>query len=117
MGASGGYITGGGHSLLSPVHGLGVDNAMQMKVVLPNGTYVTANRCKNQDIFFALRGGGGASFGIITETTARVFPEVPLQVSELVPLLKFSLLESRYADDQSFPREDGSYFVCIPIDF
>lgn len=57
---------------------------MQMKVVLPNGTYVTANRCQNQGIFFALRGGGGATFGVVTETTARVFPEVPLQVSELV---------------------------------
>lgn len=55
---------------------------MQMKVVLPNGTYVTANRYQNQEIFFALRGGGGASFGVVTETTARVFPEVPLQVSE-----------------------------------
>lgn len=56
---------------------------MQMKAVLPNGTYVTASRCQNQDIFFALRGGGGASLGVVTETTARVFPEVPLQVSEL----------------------------------
>ncbi|PKY02580.1 isoamyl alcohol oxidase [Aspergillus campestris IBT 28561] len=81
VGASGGYVTGGGHSLLSPVHGLGVDNVMQMKVVLPNGTYVTANRCQNQEIFFALRGGGGASFGVVTETTARVFPEVPLQMA------------------------------------
>lgn len=103
MGASGGYVTGGGHSLLSPVHGLGVDNAMQMKVVLPNGTYVTANRCQNQEIFFALRGGGGASFGVVTETTARVFPEVPLQVSEPVPLLAPSLCQCRYADDKPFP--------------
>ena len=34
--------------------GLGVDNAQQLKDILPNGTYVTANRCQNQDIFFAL---------------------------------------------------------------
>ncbi|OJD14025.1 hypothetical protein AJ78_05596 [Emergomyces pasteurianus Ep9510] len=81
VGASGGYITGGGHSLLTPAHGLGVDNVIQIKVVLPNGTYITANRCQNQDIFFAVRGGGGASFGVITETTARVFPEVPLQMA------------------------------------
>ncbi|OAX79350.1 hypothetical protein ACJ72_06331 [Emergomyces africanus] len=81
VGASGGYITGGGHSLLTPAHGLGVDNIIQLKVVLPNGTYITANRCQNQDIFFAVRGGGGASFGVITETTARVFPEVPLQMA------------------------------------
>jgi hypothetical protein len=81
VGASGGYITGGGHSLLSPSHGLAVDNVMQMKVVLPNGTYVTANRNQNQDIFFAVRGGGAASFGVVTETTSRVWPEAPLQVA------------------------------------
>ncbi|QSS54216.1 FAD binding domain-containing protein [Histoplasma capsulatum var. duboisii H88] len=81
VGASGGYITGGGHSLLSPAYGLGVDNVLQIKVVLPNGAYVTANRCQNQDIFFAVRGGGGATFGVIVETTTRVFPEVPLQMA------------------------------------
>ncbi|KLJ08066.1 hypothetical protein EMPG_16486 [Blastomyces silverae] len=81
VGASGGYLTGGGHSLLSPAYGLGVDNVLQIKVVLPNGTYVTANRGQNQDIFFAVRGGGGATFGVIVETTARVFPEVPLQMA------------------------------------
>lgn len=97
VGASGGYITGGGHSLLGPVHGLGVDNVMQMKAVLPNGTYVTASRCQNQDIFFALRGGGGASLGVVTETTARVFPEVPLQVSELIAI---NTVLAQYADDK-----------------
>lgn len=103
MGASGGYITGGGHSLLSPVHGLGVDNVMQIKVVLPNGTYVTANRCQNQDIFFALRGGGGASFGVVTETTARVFPEIPLQVSELMLSLIFSRFNAVMLTINPFP--------------
>lgn len=103
MGASGGYITGGGHSLLSPVYGLAVDNVMQMRVVLPNGTYVTANRCQNQEIFFALRGGGGASFGVVAETTARVFPEVSLQVSELGLTLILLPRQHCYADDYPFP--------------
>jgi hypothetical protein len=37
VGAAGGWITGGGHSFLSNTHGLGVDNALQIKAVLPNG--------------------------------------------------------------------------------
>lgn len=80
VGASGGWVLGGGHSALSTLHGLGVDNVLQMRVVLPNGTYITASRCQNQDIFFALRGGGGGTFGVLMETTSRVYPEVPLQV-------------------------------------
>lgn len=71
---------GGGHSFASNTYGLGVDNVEQMRAVLPNGTYVTANRCQNQDVFFALRGGGGGTFGVLMETTSRVYPIVPFQV-------------------------------------
>ncbi|UKZ79483.1 hypothetical protein TrVFT333_007238 [Trichoderma virens FT-333] len=88
VGPSGGWVAGGGHGIFAPSFGLGVDNAQQMKVVLPNGTYVTANRCQNQDIFFALRGGGGGTFGVVTETTTLlhkdqefsfVFLQMPVQ--------------------------------------
>lgn len=48
VGAGGGWITGGGHSALSNTLGLGVDNALQIRAVTPNGQYVTANRCQNQ---------------------------------------------------------------------
>ncbi|KAL2842591.1 FAD-binding domain-containing protein [Aspergillus pseudodeflectus] len=78
VGAAGGWITGGGHSLLSNELGLGVDNVQQLKAVLPNGTYITANRCQNQDIFFALRGGGGGTFGVITEMSTLAHPEKPM---------------------------------------
>lgn len=81
VGASGGWIAGGGHGVLAPNYGLGVDNAMQMKVVLPNGTFVTANRCQNQDIFFALRGGGGGTFGVVTETTSKLHQDTAFTVS------------------------------------
>ena len=76
---AGGWITGGGHSGLSPVYGLGVDNVQQLRVVLPNGTYVTANRCQNQDIFFALRGGGGGTFGVNMEMSTLAYPQTPVQ--------------------------------------
>lgn len=80
VGAAGGWITGAGHSSLSNTLGLGVDNVLQLKTVLPNGTYVTANRCQNQDIFWALRGGGGSTFGVNIEMTTRANPQVTLQV-------------------------------------
>jgi len=46
---------------MSNTLGLGVDNVMQIKAVLPNGTLVTANKCQNPDIWYALRGGGGST--------------------------------------------------------
>lgn len=47
--------------------------------MLPNGTYVTANHCQNKDIFFALRGGGGGTFGVIMEMTTLARPQLTLQ--------------------------------------
>ncbi|KAI9163703.1 isoamyl alcohol oxidase [Paramyrothecium foliicola] len=72
VGVAGGWLAGGGHSIVTPTLGLGVDNALQLKVVLPNGTYVTANRCQNQDLFFALRGGGGGTYGVVFEATSKL---------------------------------------------
>jgi FAD/FMN-containing dehydrogenase len=80
VGAAGGWISGGGHGMLSPVFGLGVDNVQQFKVVLPNGTYVTASRCKNPEVFFALRGGGGGTFGVVMEMSTTAHPQQTLQV-------------------------------------
>jgi hypothetical protein len=37
---------------------------------------VTANDCQNSDLFWALRGGGGGAFGVVTSVTIRTFPDV-----------------------------------------
>ena len=44
---------------------------------------MTANRCQNQDIFFALRGGGGSTFGVNMEVTFRAHPKVSIQTAEI----------------------------------
>lgn len=81
VGAAGGWLAGGGHGALSNTLGMGVDNVLQIRAVLPNGEYVTANRCQNQDIFFALRGGGGSTFGVNMEVTTTAHPKTTLQVA------------------------------------
>ncbi|KAL3438151.1 hypothetical protein BDV09DRAFT_206043 [Aspergillus tetrazonus] len=83
VGMAGGWLAGGGHSMLSPELGLGVDNVQQIRAVLPNGEYVTANRCQNQDIFFALRGGGGGTFGVVTEISYSVHPRKDMQFARI----------------------------------
>ncbi|KAL4942348.1 hypothetical protein BDV06DRAFT_211930 [Aspergillus oleicola] len=83
VGIAGGWTAAGGHSMLSNELGLGVDNVQQIKAVLPNGKYVTANRCQNQDIFFALRGGGGGTFGVVTEMSYSVHPKKPMQFARI----------------------------------
>ncbi|TFY79238.1 hypothetical protein EWM64_g4777 [Hericium alpestre] len=77
VGASGGWPLGGGHSILSHFYGLGVDNILQLTVVLPNASHVVANAFENTDLFWALRGGGGPSFGVVTSTTYKTYPNPP----------------------------------------
>jgi FAD/FMN-containing dehydrogenase len=71
---AGGYYTGGGHSILSGKYGLGVDQVLEMEVVNAAGEIITVNECQNEDLFFALRGAGGSTFGVVTSFTMKVYP-------------------------------------------
>ncbi|KDN37518.1 hypothetical protein RSAG8_10117, partial [Rhizoctonia solani AG-8 WAC10335] len=79
VGAAGGWLQGGGHSPLSGLHGLGVDNVLQFRIVNPNGLIVAANKCQNQDLFWALRGGGGNTWGVALDVTYKT--HLPIHVS------------------------------------
>ncbi|KAF9922587.1 hypothetical protein BGZ67_010378, partial [Mortierella alpina] len=74
VGTSGGYCQGGGHSLLSPRYGLCADNVIQYKVVVADGSIKVANAFLNKDLFWALRGGGGGTFGVVVEAIYRTYP-------------------------------------------
>ncbi|KAF9976917.1 hypothetical protein BGZ73_007534 [Actinomortierella ambigua] len=73
VGAVGGYCLGGGHSPLSPRHGLCVDNVLQYMLVTADGEVRVANTHQNQDLFWALR-GGGPGFGVVVEAVYRTYP-------------------------------------------
>ena len=60
-----GPILGGGHSLLQGRHGFSADNLVSARVVLADGTAVSASASENPDLFWALR-GAGHNFGVVT---------------------------------------------------
>ncbi|KAF7559013.1 hypothetical protein G7046_g5140 [Stylonectria norvegica] len=76
----GGYLTGGGHSPLSHIYGLGSDQVYEVEMVTPAGDIITANECQNTDLFWAVRGGGGSTFGVLTKVTIRTVPSTPIAV-------------------------------------
>lgn len=74
VGAAGGWLQGGGHGFWSNKFGLGVDNVVEFELVIPSGEIVIANDIMNQDLFWALRGGGGGTFGVVTKVTMKAHP-------------------------------------------
>jgi FAD/FMN-containing dehydrogenase len=66
---AGGFGQTAGHAPLSSSYGLGADNILEFKVVTAGGKYIAVNANTNKQLFDAMRGGGGGTFGIVIEAT------------------------------------------------
>ena len=66
-----GLIQSGGFGTFSKRYGMAAAGLIEAEVVTADGTVRIANACTNQDLFWALKGGGGGSFGIVTRLTLR----------------------------------------------
>lgn len=69
-----GWLAGGGHGPLSSTYGMGADNLLEATIMTPDGERHLVNPCQNEKIFAAIRGGGGGTFGVITDVVVRAFP-------------------------------------------
>ena len=69
-----GLTLGGGLGSDARLAGLTCDALVSASVVLPSGETVTASADDHADLFWALRGGGGGNFGVVTSLTFRTFP-------------------------------------------
>ncbi|KAF5007215.1 hypothetical protein FDECE_6449 [Fusarium decemcellulare] len=76
--AAGGFGQAGGYGPLTAQYGLGVDQWLEAKIVTPDGQLLIANKVSNPDLFWAIRGGGGGTFGIVVEATFKAYPTIPI---------------------------------------
>ncbi|HEY0879314.1 MAG TPA: FAD-binding oxidoreductase, partial [Zeimonas sp.] len=69
-----GLVQSGGFGSFSKRFGLAASSLLEAEVVTADGAIRTANACTDPDLFWALKGGGGGSFGVVTRLTLRVHP-------------------------------------------
>ncbi|MDO8432255.1 MAG: FAD-dependent oxidoreductase [Candidatus Binatus sp.] len=67
-----GLIQSGGFGSYSKHYGSAAGSLLEAEVVTADGQIRLANACTNPDLFWALKGGGGGSFGVVSKVTVRV---------------------------------------------
>ena len=79
-----GLTLGGGLGILGRLHGLTSDGLRAAQVVLADGGVVTCDADAEAELFWALRGAGGARFGVVTSLVFETIPAPPTTAFELV---------------------------------
>ncbi|KAF9500039.1 hypothetical protein BDN71DRAFT_1502514 [Pleurotus eryngii] len=76
VGWAGGYVQGGGHSLMGSKFGMGADQLLFMEVITTTGKFVAASPAQNEDLFWAMSGGVGSPIRVNLKQL-KAFPDMP----------------------------------------
>ncbi len=108
-----GLTLGGGFGWLSRKYGMTVDNLISADVVMADGRLVHASATENEDLFWALRGGGG-NFGIVTSFRFQLHSVGPSVLSGLIvfPFAQAKSLLTQFASfSETMPDELSVWLV------
>ncbi|MCJ1430458.1 hypothetical protein MMC29_008376 [Sticta canariensis] len=83
VGLAGGYTQGGGHSALASKYGLAADQTLEWEVIDSCGRFLRASRTENSDLYWALSGGGGGTYGVVWSLTSKVHKDIPVSSANL----------------------------------
>ncbi|KAF7588253.1 hypothetical protein BBP40_005975 [Aspergillus hancockii] len=106
VGAAGGYLLGGGISPFSHYYGLAADNLLEMTIVSADGEHRVLNPYIDPDYFWAVRGGAGSSWGVVTSVTYKTHP-VPQN-------LIVGLVQLNSTDNSTFKRVVTESLKLLP---
>jgi FAD/FMN-containing dehydrogenase len=71
VGVAGGFIQGGGFGSFSKKFGTGAAGILEAEIITADGSIRIANSCQNQDLFWAIKGGGGGTYGVVSKITLK----------------------------------------------
>jgi len=82
-----GLVLGGGFGSFSKRYGMAAASMLEAEVVTADGAVRAVNACSDPDLFWALKGGGGSTFGVVTRLTLRTH-ELPSTFGAVLMTLK-----------------------------
>jgi FAD/FMN-containing dehydrogenase len=100
-----GLTLGGGVGYLMRRYGLTIDSLRSAQVVTADGDTVRASASENEDLFWALRGGGG-NFGVVTE--------FEFALHEVGPIINAGVLVYPYERATEVLRASRAVMACAP---
>lgn len=80
---------------------------LSIQVVTADGRFITADEEHNADLYWALRGGGGSTYGVVTSWTVRAYPKINASIMKF----NFSSSDTSY---NTFWRGVRAYWELIP---
>ncbi|KAI0878187.1 FAD binding domain protein [Hypoxylon argillaceum] len=83
VGIAGGFTQGGGTGPLGSKFGLGADQVLEWEVITADGTLLLATPTLNQDLYWALSGGGGGTYGAVLSMTVKLHKNMPTATATL----------------------------------
>lgn len=107
-----GHALGGGMGLAGRRFGLTADSVLEAQIVTADGQLRTANAHTNPDLYWALRGGGGGNFGVVTSFRFRVHP-VPRTVAGFTVSWPWSQADEALAAWQAWAPHAPAAFTSI----
>jgi hypothetical protein len=112
----GGLTLGGGIGHLSRRYGLTIDNLVSVDMVLADGRFVSASARENEDLFWAVRGGGG-NFGVVTSFEFKLHPLATVHAGPtLWPLEQAERVMKWYRDFiGKAPTELNGFFAFLTV--
>jgi FAD/FMN-containing dehydrogenase len=116
-----GLTLGGGIGYLARGFGLSLDNLVSADVVTADGKFLIASDKENQDLFWAIRGGGG-NFGVVTSFEFRLHPVKDIYGGPMFFELKYArdLLEFFRDYIKTAPEQMGmfpAFQIAPPLPF
>lgn len=107
-----GVTLGGGMGLAARAFGLTVDNLIGVQIVTADGRIRTVDKNTDPDLLWALRGGGGGNFGIVTRFAFNVHP-LPRVATYFSVSFPWSSASEAIATWQGWAPRSGSQLTSI----